>query len=201
MLNFLHNSLQIQHFCSMFCCSGPILTEFPFRIATNEYQGAINLINEEIEVIEICSFDGLIFIVEVQILDDLEIEAELIVWDDEKSQDDCKERHVPSKVINDTEYSFIWPLDIKYLIASLDIKGKVIVHFFPVSRTRVSGTDVGFGVVNEGVNRHGIELDETFSFFGFVVVVEEQVIVGGHFIRGQIQLGLRSECGVVCELD
>lgn len=68
-----------------------LLTKFPFRVTAEELKGAVNLVDNKVEVVEIGSLDGLVFLLKVEIFDDLQFKGELIVRDDQNSEYNAEE--------------------------------------------------------------------------------------------------------------
>jgi hypothetical protein len=82
MLNLFNDSLYIKQFGSIFFNPFPVFAELPIRFTSNKIEEAVNSIDEEIEVVNLLNFEGLIFLTIIKFGDDSPVEAEFVVVND-----------------------------------------------------------------------------------------------------------------------
>jgi hypothetical protein len=133
MLNLFNDSLYIKQFGSIFLNPFPVFAELPIRFTSNEIEEAVNSIDEEIEVVNLLYFEGLIFLTIIKFGDDSQVETEFVVVNDQDREDHSKECNETSEFVKETENGFEITLDVKNLTATLDIEGEVVVHFLSVA--------------------------------------------------------------------
>lgn len=184
MLYFLDHCSHIQDLFGLIWSSGPFLAEFPLKIATKEAEETIKLVDEEVEVVEIRSLNGPVFLSKVQVFYNLKLKSQLVVWDHENTQYNSKESHVPSQVIDYAQNCLERSLNTQNLGTSLNIKSKVIVHLLSINWTGIKCADIGFTWVDEDISFNGIEPDQALLFLSLPIKVEEDVVVSENIVRG-----------------